>query len=164
MVEATRVFSIGAQRLYKAIIDNEWDPKILKGTDTVEKLVKADKRLASYKTGEEDKDKRLFRETYDYAIFSAAQNLVLDKDGTYQIRTNPLREYEVADFLKEFLNNLPCDVKNVTYLTEDDIKDIVTSDPELNQYLENLIDGNPDLAVNLFRATTELIQRRMSHH
>ncbi len=158
MVEAVSSFSARAKSLYKAIIDSEWDPSLIKNSDTVGKLVTSDEKLAGFQAGSKEEKTKLFDETFHYAIFMAAQSLEEDPDNdVVQTRETQLTNQEVKDFYNEFLRRLHGSLKPSS-LSEDDIRRISQSNVVLNKLVEDIVGSNEDLAVNLFREVTRLIQ------
>lgn len=162
-VGTDEVFSAEAQALYKAIIDNEWEPMLLKSPEAVAKLVEKDERLVPYKMGDEKRDRKLFDETFRYARFVAAENIMADPDNdNYQMRTNPLSKQELAEFRDEFLRRLDRDVKAkyLPYLDEKDIRKIVENNLVLRDLVKFLTDGNENLVENLYTETVAWIQTK----
>ncbi len=154
MTSAAKVFSTRAQNLYQAIVAHEWDPKILSTPQKVERLVNGDPELEGYRVA----GKEVFDETYEYAKFLATQNLQVNEEGEYE-RTDALSDKEVDEFRREFIMRLPNNI-DPTELTEGGIEDISRSNIVLNELVEAITRGNRDLVVNLFRATTAMIQEQ----
>ena len=86
MSGTVKVFSVGVQDLCRAIIQNEWEPKLLKSPESVEKLVRSDTKLNHFLTGVKENDDRLFKQTYEYANFLVTQQLETDQKGNYKPR------------------------------------------------------------------------------
>ncbi len=157
---ADEIFSVEAQSLYKAILDNEWDPMALKSPAIIAEIVYKDERLALYRTGDKKKDKEFFDETYRYAIFETAKSLMGDPDNdNYQMRTNPLSKQELADFIREFLTRLEGTVKPQS-LYKEDVQKAVERNKVLADLVKSLTDGNEDLVTTLYSETVEYIQKK----
>ena len=75
------------------------------------------------------------------------------------MRLHALEGSEIFKFHRMLLNSLPDDVDQ-TVLTECDIEKIVRENKDLDQYIDQLTDDNPDLAANLFRATVMFIDQQ----
>ena len=108
---------------------------------------------------------KFYREVIEYANgqHDAKNNFLADEvnseDSICEMRTEPLSDKEIAKFHSDFIMRLPTNL-NPIELTESDIKIIARNNIALNKLVETIIRNNEDLAVNLFRATTELIQKQ----
>ena len=128
-------------------------------------LTKRDGVLAEVVKAATNDNSRLAIEFYHAVIQHASKKAdersnFLGDEGSQVggMRNEPLTKGEIKQFYTEFVRRLPANI-NPAELHEDDIGRFSRANVVLNQLIEQIIGGNEDLAVNLFRATTERIHK-----